>query len=132
LPSPTPWLERGWGFQRGGTILACHEVMHSLKKGRIQALMSLFRDNRTLERLEDRIAKQELLAADLERTVRGLKLEYVELYDKVRHQMSRMAKRSAVDELNRNDAEVIEPPDDGIDPISKTILAQRNAPRIVT
>jgi len=91
--------------------------------------MGLFRDNRTLERLEDRIAKQEQLADDLERTVRGLKLEYVELYDKVRHQMSRMAKRSAVDELARNDAEVIEPPDDGIDPISRDILALRKAPR---
>jgi len=103
--------------------------MHTLKKGRIQAFMSLFRDNRTLERLEDRIAKQEQLADDLERTVRGLKLEYVELYDKVRHQMSRMAKRSAVDDQRANDAEVIEPPDDGLDPISRTILAQRNAPR---
>ncbi len=91
--------------------------------------MGLFRDNRTLERLEDRIAKQEQLADDLERTVRGLKLEYVELYDKVRHQTSRMAKRAAVDELRVNDAEVIEPPDDGLDPISRNILAQRNAPR---
>jgi len=91
--------------------------------------MGLFRDNRTLERLEDRIAKQEQLADDLERTVRGLKLEYVELYDKVRHQMSRMAKRSAVDELARNDVEVIEEPDDGVDPISRQIIAQRNAPR---
>jgi len=94
--------------------------------------MGLFRDSRTLERLEDRIAKQEALADDLERTVRGLKLEYVELYDKVRHQMSRMAKRSAVDEQFRNDAEVIEPPDDGIDPISRDILAHRNAPRPIT
>ena len=91
--------------------------------------MSLFGDNRALERLEDRIAKLEALADDSERIVRGLKMEYVELYDKVRHQMSRMAKRAAVDEQIRNDVEVIEPPDDGIDPISRTILAQRNAPR---
>jgi len=94
--------------------------------------MGLFGDNRTLERLEDRIAALEQLCADSERTVRGLKMEYVELYDKVRHQMSRMAKRAAVDEQNRNDVEVLEPPDDGIDPISRTILAQRNAPRPVT
>jgi len=103
--------------------------MHSLEKGRIEALMGLFRDNRTLERLEDRIAKLEALADDSERIVRGLKMEYVELYDKVRHQMSRMAKRAAVDEQIRNDVEVIEPPDDGIDPISRDILAHRNAPR---
>jgi len=94
--------------------------------------MSLFGDSRTLERLEDRIAKQEQLADDLERTVRGLKMEYVELYDKVRHQMSRMAKRAAVDEQIRNDVEVIEEPDDGIDPISRSILAHRNAPRPVS
>jgi len=61
--------------------------------------------------------------------VRSLKLEYVELYDKVRHQMSRMAKRSAVDDLARNDAEVLDEVDDGLDPISRNILAQRNAPR---
>jgi len=91
--------------------------------------MSLFSNNRTLERLEDRIAKQEQLNDDMEREVRGLKLEYVELYDKVRHQMSRMAKRAAVDELRVNDAEVIDEPDDGLDPISRNIIAQRNAPR---
>jgi len=91
--------------------------------------MGLFGDSRTLERLEDRIAKLEQLCDDSERTVRTLKLEYIELYDKVRHQMSRMAKRSAVDDLARNDAEVLEELDDGIDPISRNILAQRNAPR---
>ena len=91
--------------------------------------MGLFGDNRTLERLEDRIAKLEQLCDDSERTVRGLKLEYVELYDKVRHQMSRMAKRSAIDEQIRNDVEMIEEVDDGLDPISRNIIAQRNAPR---
>jgi len=91
--------------------------------------MGLFGDNRALERLEDRIAKLEQLCDDSERTVRGLKLEYVELYDKVRHQMSRMAKRAAVDEQIRNDVEVITEEDDGVDPISRQIIAQRNAPR---
>jgi len=41
--------------------------------------MGFFRDTSTLERLEDRIAKLEALCDDSERTVRGLKLEYVEL-----------------------------------------------------
>jgi len=92
--------------------------------------MGLFGDTSALERLESRIATLEQLCADSERTVRSLKLEYVELYDKVRHQMSRMAKRSAVDEQFRNDAEVIEEVDDGIDPISRDILARRGAPRV--
>jgi len=93
--------------------------------------MSLFRDTRTLERLEDRLAKQETLSDDLAREVRGLKLEYVELYDKVRHQMSRMAKRSAVAEHEVPDVPQIQPPDDGIDDISREILARRGRPRSV-
>ena len=129
MPSPTPWLERGGGFRRGGTILACQQVMHSLKKGCIEALMGLFRDNTTLELLQDRIAKQELIADDLAREVRGLKLEYIELYDKVRHQMSRMAKRTAVDNRERLVDEVIEEEADGVDPISRNILALRGTPR---
>jgi len=93
--------------------------------------MGLFRDNIALERLEDRIAKQEALSDDLGREVRGLKLEYIELYDKVRHQMSRMAKRDAVNERKNNDVEVIEEEDDGVDPISKAILARRGGPRAI-
>jgi len=93
--------------------------------------MGLFSDNTTLERLQDRIAKQEALSDDLAREVRGLKLEYIELYDKVRHQMSRMAKRSAVDQRERLVEEVEEVEDDGVDPISRNILALRSAPRPV-
>jgi len=91
--------------------------------------MSLFRANIALERLEDRIAKQEALSDDLAREVRGLKLEYVELYDKVRHQMSRMAKRAAVDNRERLELEEEEVTEDGVDPISRNILALRGSPR---
>jgi len=91
--------------------------------------MNLFRDNSALERLQDRIAKQEALSDDLAREVRGLKLEYIELYDKVRHQMSRMAKRSAVDTRERLVDEVEQVEDDGVDPISREILALRGVPR---
>ncbi len=87
--------------------------------------MGLFGNTRTLERLEDRIAKQESLNDDLAREIRGMKLEYIELYDKVRHQMSRMAKRSAVIDRENNDAEIIEADSDGPDPISAKILERR-------
>ncbi len=93
--------------------------------------MSLFGNTRALERLEDRIAKQAMLSDDLAREVRGLKLEYVELYDKVRHQMSRMAKRAAVAEKEPPELEIVEEPDDGVDPISREILARRGGPRSV-
>jgi len=93
--------------------------------------MGLFGNMKALERLEDRLAKQEALSDDLAREVRGLKLEYIELYDKVRHQMSRMAKRTAVDERNRIDEEMVEEEVDGVDPISAQILARRSGPRSV-
>jgi len=91
--------------------------------------MGLFRDNSALERLQDRIDQLESMHRNLETTIRGLELEYIELYDKVRHQMSRMAKRSAVDDRNRIEEEVIEEVADGVDPISRNILALRKAPR---
>jgi len=91
--------------------------------------MGLFRADKTLAHLQDRLAKQETLSDDLAREVRGLKLEYIELYDKVRHQMSRMAKRSAVVTRERIEEEVDEPTGDTIDPISAKILALRGGPR---
>jgi len=103
--------------------------MHSLEKGRIEAFMGLFRDTKAIERLQDRIAELEATGDNLAREVRGLKLEYIELYDKVRHQMSRMAKRSAVDTGKFAAPEPVEEEVDGIDPISANILAMRKAPR---
>jgi len=91
--------------------------------------MSLWGDKNALERLENRIAKIETLAADLERENRKLGLEYIELYDKVKRQMSRMAKRSAVDTAELNEETVVVEPDDGIDPISRSILARRGISR---
>jgi len=93
--------------------------------------MNLFRNVTAVERLEDRIAKLETAHDDLGRVIRGLELEYIELYDKVRHQMSRMAKRVRVGEQNRAEAEVVEVEEDGVDPISREILARRGGPRSV-
>jgi len=87
--------------------------------------MGLWQSNLALERIEDRLAKQATAMEDLDREIRGLKLEYIELYDKVRHQMSRMAKRSAVVERENNDVEVIEDDPPGVDPISAKILGRR-------
>jgi len=87
--------------------------------------MGLFSDNTALERIEDRLAKIETLTASLEAENRSLKLEYIELYDKVSHQMSRMAKRYARDKVDVNDAEVIEEEIPGPDPISAKILERR-------
>lgn len=91
--------------------------------------MSLWLNKKAIERLEFRIVKVEVVLADLERQNRKLGLEYIELYDKVKRQMSRMAKRSAVDALELNDEPVEVAPDDGLDPISREILARRGGPR---
>jgi len=90
--------------------------------------MAVFAKNRTLERLEDRLRAVELKYDDLERTNRKLDLEFTELYDKVRHQMSRMSKRDAV--ARKNDEEVLDEPQDDLpfpdaDPISRSILLRR-------
>ncbi len=90
--------------------------------------MGLWRHQKTMDRLEDRLRSLELKCDDLERAKNGLDLEFTELYDKVSHQMSRMAKRYARAE-KANGEELPADPDnetsDGIDPISRSILARR-------
>ena len=94
--------------------------------------MGLFATQRTLDRLEDRIRSLELKCDDLERSNKSLNLEYIELYDKVSHQMSRMAKRYSRAKVNGDEPPEVDPtpePDDGIDPISRSILARRGVRR---
>jgi len=90
--------------------------------------MGLFRQQKALDRLEDRLRSLELKCDDLERAKKSINLEFTELYDKVSHQMGRMAKRYARAEKT---AEIPEDPDpndshsDGLDPISKSIMLRR-------
>ena len=75
-----------------------------------------------------RIAALEVRCDDQERTARGLNLEFTDLYDKVSHQMSRMATRyAAAAKLNGPEPpEVPEPSHlDSLDPISKSIMLRR-------
>ena len=90
--------------------------------------MSLFGKNPTAIGLEERLATVENLCADLQRSKRSLELEFTELYDKVRHQMSRMAKRDAAAKQNGEDVPEIETDPDPLahhDPISQSILRRR-------
>jgi len=90
--------------------------------------MALFRTMKAIDRLEDRIRTLELKQDDLHRTLSGLNLEFIELYDKVSHQMSRMAKRYARQQKeNGEDLPMPDAPEssDSVDPISRSILRRR-------
>lgn len=82
-----------------------------------------------VESLEDRCRSLEHRCEDLERGHKGLALEWEELYDKVRHQMSRMSRRVKAEAKD----EVIDPETEpqivgpiGSDEISQSILRRRS------
>ena len=90
--------------------------------------MSIFARQKAADRLDDRLRKVEDLCSALDRDAKKLDLEFTDLYDKVRRQMSRMAKRYAVDQ--KENGALLEPspelePGPEIDPISASIHARR-------
>ena len=90
----------------------------------------MWRHQKTIERLEDDCRGLRHRVEDLERGYKKLGLEWEELYDKVRHQMSRMSKRVPVETpAGPNGPDVEIPPGDspGLDPISERILRRRNS-----
>jgi len=92
--------------------------------------MSVFSTNKALGRLSNQLCQLQTDVDDLKRARKSLDMEFTELYDKVSHQMSRMAKRYARAEKETvNDAEAEIPAGDEttIDPISARILRRRNA-----
>ena len=90
--------------------------------------MGIFARQKAAERLEHRLMKLEHLCSDLESDRRKLDLEFSDLYDKVRHQMSRMAKRDAVSR-KENGEEIPSPgaelPFPDADPVSRSIMMRR-------
>ncbi len=90
--------------------------------------MGLFATNKAIDRLSDGLKRLADDVADLQRDRKKLDLEFTDLYDKVRHQMSRMAKRDALaakanGEIPPIGGEVVD--DDEMDPISAKIHARR-------
>lgn len=83
---------------------------------------------RATEKLEDRLDGLIGQVNELESGHKRLQLEWVETYDKVRHQLSRMARRG--DLSNGKGSEEIVPPEGSdepeMDPISAKIHARRN------
>jgi len=92
--------------------------------------MGFLSTNKAIGRLSDQISQLQNDVDGLKRARKSLDMEFTELYDKVSHQMSRMAKRYARAEKETvNDVEPDIPPgdDSGVDPISARILRRRNA-----
>jgi len=90
--------------------------------------MGVFRQQRALDRLEDRLRSLELKCDDLDRAKKSINLEFTELYDKVSHQMSRMAKRYSRAEKENGGEPPLDTethPSDGLDPISRSIMLRR-------
>jgi len=95
--------------------------------------MSIFSQQRAIERLTDRLESVDNIVSELVRDRKKLDLEFTDLYDKVRRQMSRMAKRAAVDDKgNGFDAPEELVPDhlQHLDPISRSIMLRRGGPGI--
>jgi len=90
--------------------------------------MPVFWKKIDVEPLLNRIRELETAVESLQRGRKALDLEFTELYDKVSHQMSRMAKRySAAAKVNGAEPEEeLEPgPLDHLDPISRSIMLRR-------
>jgi len=90
--------------------------------------ISMWKQQKTIDRLEDRLRSCEQKCDDLERAKKSLDLEFTELYDKVSHQMSRMAKRYAREQKDpplENGPDPDSSTSSNLDPISQSIMLRR-------
>lgn len=81
-----------------------------------------------LERLQEDLDSLRVVVSELDSKCKKLELEWIETYDKVRHQLSRMAKRGTLPDAQGHQANG---PETGsqepeMDPISARIHARRN------
>ena len=90
--------------------------------------MSLFASAKELRLLRDSLREQSDRVQALESASKALRLEWEELYDKVRHQMSRMSKRSSPDLPSNGPLPSPEEPSEqfaDLDPVSRSIMLRR-------
>jgi len=88
----------------------------------------MFKTKLAIEALEDRCRGLEHRCEDLERSHKGLALEWEELYDKVRHQMSRMSRRAKADAQPTDEIETVAAGNSdgsGVDTVSQRIHLRR-------
>lgn len=91
--------------------------------------MIILGGEKTLRTLSERLAALDTEVRILKTANKHLELEWEEMYDKVRRQMARMSKRSAIDAPPLVDETLVSAPDDGVDQISARIIALRGGSR---
>jgi len=90
--------------------------------------MAVFGKKTALAELSFRLGELSTEVEQLKTKHKHLELEWEELYDKVRHQMSRMSRRAKADAKANGEAPDITPDNEtssGIDPISRSIMMRR-------
>jgi len=90
--------------------------------------MSIFATRKELASFAFRLGEIDSEVRSLKTANKHLELEFTDLYDKVRHQMSRMAKREAVSQKENGEEVLVPPvpePFPDADPVSRSILMRR-------
>ena len=94
----------------------------------MKAAMGLFASHKAQELLQNRLLELEARCQCLERDGKSLRLEWEELYDKVRHQMSRISRRVSAEQPSSEESPPSPNTADGVpqlDPISRSIMLRR-------
>lgn len=94
--------------------------------------MALFASQKAIAQLAFRLGELDSEVRTLKTAHKHIELEWEELYDKVKRQMSRMSKRYAVDKKEAGEELPVESVGDqlpGADSISRSIMLRRAKPR---
>jgi len=113
---------------KGGPVITFSAIRYTGYPQLFASKRSIERAIRATERLDDRFLALTNQVNELESANKRLQLEWVETYDKVRHQLSRMARRGDLSNGKGSD-EIVDETGSGepeMDAISKKIHARRN------
>jgi len=90
--------------------------------------MGLFATKKAIDSLSSRLTELSAEVQDLKTARKRLELEWEELYDKVRHQMSRMSKRAGAADKRLPESPELDSSGEQlpqVDPVSRSILLRR-------
>jgi len=121
-------FERTFRRREGGPFITVPALSYTSYQQVMPMFRSKKRDILAIERLENSMVELKTNVNELKAANKRLELEWTETYDKIRHQLSRMARRG--DLAKETIAQEIEPANASdeplMDPISQSIHARRN------